>query len=155
MRGLCALGAVDVEHTPLHAGTDEQISKAKQRELSKLSKYDVYTEVSRESMRSVAGHVVVDTKWVFKPAPDISEGIKARLVGREFAIDDDQNMYAGTPPLRAFRMLLSDLASGGPSGQSRPARAGREFCLSEWQGTQAVVRGGAARDPAGWNRGAR
>ena len=69
MKSLCALGAVDAEATPLHAATDELIFRAKQRELSKLSKYGVYTEVSRESMRQVAGHIVVDTKWVFKPAP--------------------------------------------------------------------------------------
>ena len=154
MRGLCALGAVVAEHTPLHAATDEHISKAKQRELSKLSKYGVYTEVSRESMRSVAGHVVVDTKWVFKPAPDILEGIKARLVGREFAVDDDQHMYAGTPPLRAFRMPLSDLASGGPQANHCLLVADVSSAFLDGN-TQAVVRGGAARDLAGWNRGAR
>ena len=51
----CAASGFGDEQTPLHAATDEQICKSRQRELSKLSKCGVYTEdeASRESVRSV------------------------------------------------------------------------------------------------------
>ena len=50
LRGLCSLGAVGAEHMPLHAATNKHIIQAKQKELAKLLRYGVYTEVSREDM---------------------------------------------------------------------------------------------------------
>ena len=53
-------------------------------------------------------------RWI-----DINKGdtdnpiMRSRLVGKEFNDGNGEGLFAGTPPLEALRMLVSDAATGG------------------------------------------
>ena len=71
----------------------------------------VYTkEGSSEASR--AGAKVIKTKWVDTCKGDYREpNMRARLVGQEFKTDNKLDLFAGTPPLEAFEMVLSRRAA--------------------------------------------
>ena len=66
---------------------------------------------------------IVKTRWI-----DINKGdlentiIRCRLVGKEFNNGELEGLFAGTPPLEALRLLLSDVATNDHSKQIEKRR---------------------------------
>ena len=62
---------------------------------------------------------IVKTRWVCCNKGDEEHPeVSCRLVAQEFASKDGdrEDLFAGTPPLMATRLILSDVASGGSDG---------------------------------------
>ena len=55
------------------------------------------------------GNTPVDTKWVDTDKASVVEPmqIRSRIVAREFKSDDRPDLYAGTPPLEVFKVIMS------------------------------------------------
>ena len=87
-----------------------------------LSKGGVYKIVPRSHQRATGGKII-GTRWV-----DVNKGdtevpdCRSRLVGREFNIGKDDDLYAATPPLEALRWVLS-VAGTWARGRSRERRS--------------------------------
>ena len=85
------------------------VKEGRQHEMSKLWERDVYEWVPRESVRAKGGRIL-RTRWVQNRK---GQGVKCRFVGMEFAKGNQrEDLFAGTPPLWAARLLISRAASG-------------------------------------------
>ena len=88
----------------------KHVQEARQVEMEYFKKMNVYTKVSRWDIP--AGTKVVKVKWI-----DINKGdtdnpvMRSRLVAMEFNDGDRPELYAGTPPTEALRMLISMAAT--------------------------------------------
>ena len=90
----------------------EKVVKGRLKELKKFEERRVYTHVSRnEAMHDRAGKFV-KTRWVQTVKGD---DVRCRLVAQEFAHGDPrEDLFAGTPPLFAARLLVSRTATRRP-----------------------------------------
>ena len=91
-----------------------KVENARKKEMETFRQMSVYEYVTRtEASKSHSGKFV-GVRWV----DTLKNGdVKSRLVAQEFAgqeVRDD--LFAGTPPLAATKMLLSDVASRGRAG---------------------------------------
>ena len=83
------------------------VRTARDEEIAYFIKRGVYKIVPRSHQRSTGGKII-GTRWV-----DVNKGdaeqpdCRSRLVGREFNVGKDDNLYAATPPLEALRWILS------------------------------------------------
>ena len=84
-----------------------KVREAREVEMEYFRKMKVYSKVPR-----LAGEKVIKTRWV-----DINKGdskspvMRSRLVAMDFKDCDRPELYAGTPPTEAMRMLCSIAAS--------------------------------------------
>ena len=95
------------------------VKAARDEELKTFEQMKVYEYVKMEKAMCEPDAKRIGVRWV-----DINKGpkVRSRLVAQEFARGDPnrEDLFAGTPPLGATKMLLSDLASngrGGPGGK--------------------------------------
>ena len=103
------------ESAGVYAYDSASVRRAKQEELDRFSKMNVYEVVRREDATRRWGSNIIGVRWVLTPK---SYGLKARLVAKEFAskkIDRD-TLFAGTPSLGALRLLISRVAAEWSSG---------------------------------------
>ena len=87
-------------------------------ELKTFKEMGVYEYVRRSKAEADKGGKIVGVKWV-KTNKGTAEDpeVRCRLVAQEFASNDYRDdLFAGTPPLAAMRMLLSEAASRGREG---------------------------------------
>ena len=91
---------------------DPQLVKAARlKEMVTFAEMGVYEYVPRSVAVSDKSGKLVGVRWV-----DIDKGseVRCRLVAQEFASKEDRDdLFAGTPPLMASRLVLSDVASSG------------------------------------------
>ena len=96
------------------------VKKAREEEMSYIRKKGVWKKVRRK-WAIENGIKIIDGRWV-----DINKGdtfrpkYRSRYVGKEFDNSDVEGLFAGTPPMEAFRLLLSDLATVEKKGNSKP-----------------------------------
>ena len=78
-----------------------EVSKARLKELQYIREKKVYTKITRKQAQAM-GVRVIGTRWI-----DINEGDqenknhRSRLVAKEFKTDDNNALFAATPPLEA------------------------------------------------------
>ena len=88
----------------------EIVKEARRLEIEYVKGRNVYSKVRRSDVPK--GGKVVKTKWV-----DINKGdlenmnVRSRLVAMEFKDGQDPELFAGTPPLEALRLLCSVAAT--------------------------------------------
>eukprot|EP00969_Alexandrium_andersonii_P088695 3913475-Alexandrium_andersonii.AAC.1 len=59
-----------------------------------------------------AGKEPIGGRWVGHNKGDATTpNVRGRYVAKDIAFDKDDSTFAATPPLEAFRLLLSDLAT--------------------------------------------
>ena len=98
------------------------VRTARDEEIAYFAKREVYKIVPRSHQRATGGKII-GTRWV-----DVNKGVaevpdcRSRLVGREFNIGKDDNLYAATPPLEALRWVLS-VAGTWARGRFRERRS--------------------------------
>jgi len=86
------------------------VKAARQEEIEYVKKRNVYTKVKRSEVPS--GAKVIRVKWV-----DVNKGdannldIRSRLVAMDFKDGDRPELFAGTPPTEALRILCSMAAT--------------------------------------------
>ena len=96
------------EVTDHHKDT-EKVVKGRMKELQKIKERKVYVHVSRDEAMQDREGKFVKTRWVQTVKGD---DVWCRLVAQEFAKGDPrEDLFAGTPPFFAARMLVSRTAS--------------------------------------------
>ncbi len=84
------------------------VESARQEEMRELEKHRVYEVVSVKECQRVTGKNPIGVKWV-----DINKGdeknpeYRSRLVAQEINTDKREDLFAATPPLDAFKIILS------------------------------------------------
>jgi hypothetical protein len=103
---------------------DAEVEKAMSDELAEYAKHEVAEEVSIESCWEATHARPVDCRWkVINKGDGERRDIRARLLAREMKKDKIgwETIFAGTPPLWAFRALCSSVRRGRPHA-TRSAR---------------------------------
>ena len=113
-----AIAKDDVTGTEL---VPKLVQSARDEEIAYFMKRGVYDVVPRGHEWTTGGKVI-GTRWVDtnKGDADVPD-CRSRLVGREFNVGRDDNLYAATPPLEALRWVLS-CAATWPRGRSGKRR---------------------------------
>ena len=84
-----------------------------------FDKRRAYTRCKREQIQIENGDLI-GVRWI-----DVNKGgaqnpnCQSRLVGREFNTYKDDSLYAATPPLEAFRAIVSHAATRTRRGRMR------------------------------------
>ena len=87
----------------------EKVVKGREKELQKFQERRVYVHVPRDEAMQDREGKFVKTRWVQSVK---GNEVRCRLVAQEFAKGDPrEDLFAGTPPLFAARMLVSRTAS--------------------------------------------
>ena len=82
-----------------------KVRRGREKEMRKLHERDTYEYVLRETARANKEGKFVETRWV-----EVENGdeVRCRLVAQEFAAGDPRtDLFAGTPPLFAARLLVA------------------------------------------------
>ena len=106
----------DTSGEPLN---EKLVEEACAEEMRSFAEMNVYEYVLRsEAERDPRGRIV-GVRWVrTNKGTSAKPVIRCRLVAQEFAtMDVRDDLFAGTPPLTALRLLLSQAASRGASGK--------------------------------------
>lgn len=101
----------DVSRVKLDA---QKVTEARKEEMYWFRKKKVYHKITGEEAKR-KGWNILQIRWV-----DINKGdeenpvYRSRLVAKEFrkAGQEETDWYAGTPPLQALKMIISDVATG-------------------------------------------
>ena len=84
----------------------KKVESARAEEMTTFKEMEVYEYWTREDMKRIKGHIKVGTRWV-----DVEKSAgkhRSRLVAMEFATTERDDLFAATPPLAAFRYLVSE-----------------------------------------------
>lgn len=84
-------------------------------EMRRFKQMNVYDSVKREGALSDPGMKLIGVRWaeVNKGTKEMPK-VRCRLVAQEYATTKEGELFVGTPPLLALRLLLSDVASVTP-----------------------------------------
>ena len=103
----------------------EKVKRARGGELDKMEEHQVKRDVTWDKVKEL-GLKVVKSRWVdgWKPLPDDPNGVRSRCVAQEINTHQRDDVYAGTPPLKIHRMVVSAAATSKPgqTGQKLIAR---------------------------------
>ena len=77
------------------------------KEMKSMRDFDVFDEVSVDSVSHEALNSAISTKWVKVRKPDGT--VRCRIVGRGYTqqVEDKDETFASTPSLTTLRLLLS------------------------------------------------
>jgi len=118
----------DEDHEDLEAAWDDltgamldtkEVIKARSKEIEYADKKGVWIKIPR-SEALAKGWKIVKTRWL-----DINKGdamaplYRSRFVAKEFRSKELEGLFAGTPPLEALRLLLSDVATIGEEEEDK------------------------------------
>ena len=79
----------------------------------------VYDRVPRAEQKETHGKVI-GTKWIDTNKGDIDNPkIRSRLVGKDFRIGPDDELFASTPALEVLRLIVSRAATAGPGEEKK------------------------------------
>ena len=94
------------EELPAH-----EVRKARLKEVGYIEDKKVWRRMPRaEAIRR--GIKIVDVRWIDINKGDLRNPLyRSRLVAKEFNDSKDDSLYAGTPPLEALRLLVSEAAT--------------------------------------------
>ena len=99
----------------------EQVKRARSDEITWVRQKGVYRKIPRSEALE-RGLKVIRVRWIDINKGDDSQPVyRSRLVAMEFKNTDKsmEDLFAGTPPLEALRMLVSEVATvdGGKAGE--------------------------------------
>ena len=86
----------------------ELVKTARALEMKYFKEYRVYEKVPEQECWYKTGHGPIGTKWIdVNKGDEINPEYRSRLVAQEIKTDKSQELFAGTPPLEAKKMLMS------------------------------------------------
>ena len=100
----------DVSGVPLDP---KEVMKARKEEVEWMKSKGVYRKIKRQEAKR-RGMKIVRYQWVdVNKGDDERRNYRSRVVAKEFnnGVDMPEDLFAGTPPLGAIRMLLSEAAT--------------------------------------------
>ena len=99
----------DVTGAELDAGLVREARKAEKQYFKKMK---VYREVKVEKCWRLTGKGPIGVRWVDVNKQDsINPKYRSRLVAKQFKTSKDPELYAATPPLEAFKTIISIAAT--------------------------------------------
>ena len=98
----------------------DKVERARGRELDKMLEHNVKTDITWEHAKKL-GLKIVKSRWVdgWKPLPDDPNGVRSRCVAQEMNTHNRDDVFSGTPPLKAHRMVVSAAATAKKGRSSR------------------------------------
>ena len=73
-----------------------------------FQEYHVYEKVPESGCWDVTGKGPIGTRWIdINKGDQVNPDYRSRLVAQEIKMDKNQELFAGTPPLEAKKMLMS------------------------------------------------
>ena len=89
------------------------VRKARELELKYLRDLGVYEQVDEKEAVEKYGVTPIDTKWIDTDKAFEGEPmqIRSRICAREIKSDDRPDLYVGTPPLEALKVIMSIAAN--------------------------------------------
>ena len=94
----------------------EAVKNSMAAELQECKKFELYEECEENLCYEVTGKAPISCRWRVINKGDLAKpDIRARLLAREIRRKGWDAVFAATPPLWAFRYLLSELATNDPS----------------------------------------
>ena len=95
----------------------EAVKKGREYEMGVFHDRRVYHYVTAEKASADEEGIIIATRWVNSRKGD---GVRCRFVGKEFADGDPRDdLFAGTPPLMAAKLLVSRAATSRRSTRSK------------------------------------
>ena len=92
---------------------------ARRQELDYISQKKVWGIVPREEARR-NGWKIIKSRWIdINKGDDVASLYRSRLVGKEFADNKVDGLFAGTPPLEALRFLVHEAATVEGEGEEQ------------------------------------
>ena len=91
----------------------EKVKKAREEEVVWLNKKNVYQKITRQEAHQ-RGLRIIRVRWIDVNKGDQDEpNYRSRLVAMEFKSENKEleDLFAGTPPLEALKMLVSEAAT--------------------------------------------
>ena len=121
----------------------EKVIKARERELNKMIEHDVKSDMTWEVVK-MKKLKIVRSRWVdgWKALPDDEHGVRSRCVAQEINNGPRDDVYAGTPPLKAHRIVLSSAATrrpGSPNHTKLVARYDVSVAFFHAKGTGGIA----------------
>ena len=100
----------DVNGSPLDP---VEVRKARQEELKYYREMEAFEIVPTSLAWERSGKAPVDVRWIDHKKGDIARPqVRCRLVAKDFKTGPDADLYAGTPPLEALKLILSHATTG-------------------------------------------
>ena len=88
-----------------------EVAKARAKEMEYVHNRGVWRKVPR-SLAVRNGWKVIPTRWIdVNKGDQFTPNYRSRLVAKEFNDGAQEGLFAGTPPLEALRLLISDAAT--------------------------------------------
>ena len=100
-----------------------------------------------EKMAKDKGWKIVRSRWIdINKGDDLNPNYRSRMVGEEFNDSELDGLFAATPPLEAFRLLLSWAATDGsaPPGGARRGQLQKSLLIAD--ASRAFFEAPAKRD---------
>ena len=89
------------------------VKAARVEEVEYIHKMQLYTKVPMAECRRQIGKNPISVRWIDVNKADLERpNYRSRLVAREINTHKREDLFAATPPLEAFKFLLSMIASG-------------------------------------------
>ena len=99
----------------------DMVKKARQEEMKYFQEYQVYMKVPESECWRVTGKGPIGTRWVdINKGDKVNPDYRSRLVAQEVKLDKCQDLFAGTPPLEAKKILMSLATTQGIGFGSGP-----------------------------------
>lgn len=96
------------------------VVEARKKEIEYVKEKKVWLKIPREEAKK-RGWKIIKTRWIdINKGDDANPLYRSRLVGKEFANEAVDGIFAGTPPLEALRYLIHEAATveeGGEFGE--------------------------------------
>lgn len=98
----------------------EAVIKARGQEMQYIGEKQVWELITRQEAVN-NGWKIIKTRWIDTDKGDKkSPNYRSRLVAKEFNDGAQEGLFAPTPPLEAFKLLLSDAATITDGGRHEP-----------------------------------
>ena len=94
------------------------VKQARAEEMQEFENRGVYIRLRREDAKKRGMTRTIKTRWVDTNKGSVAAPqIRSRLVAKQIAYKSREDLYAATPSLEAFKVLLSILVAGAPQGK--------------------------------------
>jgi len=87
----------------------KNVKKARKEEIGYVKKHGVYQKFRRGTVP--AGEKIIKVRWIDRSKGDEAHpDIRSRLVAKDYNNEDRPELFAGTPPIEAMKIICSEAA---------------------------------------------
>ena len=93
------------------------VKEARALEVEYITRMKVYDVVSRAEFKRNRRGKLIKGRWIdVNKGDSLKPDIRSRYVGKEFATGVDASLYAGTPPLKALKLIIGEASNDEQAG---------------------------------------